>query len=41
MPTDAKVEEIFFPIIPDFPIPEIITLPFLQLIIASTTLLKD
>ena len=41
MPTDAKVEEIFFPIIPDFPIPEIITFPFLQLIIASTTLLKD
>ena len=41
MPTEAKVEEILFPIIPDFPIPEIIILPVLQLIIASTTLLKD
>ena len=41
MPTDARVEEIFCPIIPDFPIPEITTFPFLQLIIASTTLLND
>ena len=41
MPTDASVDDIFLPIIPDFPTPEIITLPFLQFIIALTALLKE
>ena len=41
IPIEANVEEIFFPIIPDLPTPEIIILPFLQFIIASTALLKE
>ena len=41
IPIEANVDDIFLPIIPDLPIPEITTLPFLQLIIASTALLKD
>ena len=34
------MDDIFFAIIPDFPTPDNIILPFLQLIIASITLLK-
>ena len=40
-PTDESVEEIFLAIIPDLPTPEIITLPFLQLLIAFTALSKE
>ena len=41
IPTEASVDDIFLPIIPDLPIPEITTLPFLQLINALTALLKE
>ena len=41
VPTDESVEEIFFPIIPDLPTPDIMILPFLHPIIASTAWLND
>ena len=41
VPTEDKVDAIFFAIIPDFPTPEIITLPFLQFNIAWTALLNE
>ena len=40
-PTEDRVEDIFFPIIPDFPIPVTTIFPFLQFNIASTTLPKE
>ncbi len=40
MPTDDRVEDIFFAIIPDLPTPDKIIFPFLQFIMASTALLK-
>ena len=40
VPTEAKVEAIFFAIIPDFPTPDKITFPFLQSNILSTVFLK-
>ena len=37
---EAKVEEIFFPIMPDFPVPEITIFPFLQFKIVLTAFSK-
>ena len=41
VPVDAKVAEIFFAIIPDFPTPDSIILPFLHFKIVSTALLNE
>ena len=41
MPTDARVDDIFLPMMPYLPIPEITTFPFLQFIIVLTALLKE
>ena len=40
VPTDERVDDIFFAIIPDLPTPDNIIFPFLQLVIAIIALLK-